>query len=98
MADLGRKLGMRPGQTLALIDIPAAVASALRHEAPPDTTLLGDIEAASTPCDLIMFAPLALDSLATRLASLQRRIVPSGAIWVVLPKQRFAASWGIHFT
>ncbi len=98
MADLGRKLGMRHGQTLALIDLSATVLSALRHEAPPDTTFVGEIEAASPPCDLIMFAPLALDGLATRLASLQRRIKPSGAIWVVIPKQRFAASRGIHFT
>lgn len=89
---------MQPGQTLALIDLPASVASALQHEAPPDTMFAGEAEAVSTPCDLIVFAPLALDGLAARLASLQRCIKPSGAIWLVIPKKRFAASRGIHFT
>ncbi len=98
MADLGRKLGMQPGQTLALIGLPMGVASALQHEAPPDTTFIGETEAASTPCDFIVFAPRALDGLAAHLAGLQRRIKPSGAIWLVMPKKRFAASRGIHFT
>lgn len=98
MTDLGRKLGMQSGQMLALIDLPAAVASALQREAPPDTTFVGEADAAFTPYDLIFFAPLALDGLAARLAGLQRRIVPSGAIWLVTPKKRFAASRGIAFT
>lgn len=98
MTDLGRKLGMQSGQMLALIDLPAAVASALQREAPPDTTFVGEADAAFTPYDLIFFAPLALDGLAVRLAGLQRRIVPSGAIWLVTPKKRFAASRGIAFT
>lgn len=98
MADIGRKLGMQSGQMLAIIDLPAAVASALQREAPPDTTFVGEADAASTPYDLIFFAPLALDGLAARLAGLQRRIVPSGAIWLVIPKKRYAASRGIAFT
>lgn len=98
MADLTRKLGMQPGQTLYLIDLPPAVEAALRAAAHPGATFIADTEAAAIPCDLIFFAPLALDGLAARLAGLQRRIVPSGAIWIVTPKKRFAANQGITFT
>ncbi|MGZ3582793.1 MAG: hypothetical protein ACXWQR_17965 [Ktedonobacterales bacterium] len=98
MADLARKLAMQPGQALCLIDLPAAVAATLRQEAPPGITFATESEAVSLACDLIFFAPLALDGLAERFASLQRRIAPSGAIWVVMPKKRFAASRGITFT
>lgn len=89
---------MRPGQTLCFIDLPDAVQAALHQEAPPATTIVAEAEAASLLCDLIVFAPLALDGLAARLTGLQRRIVPSGAIWIVTPKKRFAASRGIAFT
>ena len=97
-ADLARKLGMQPGQTLCFIDLPAAVQAALLQEASPATTIVAEPETASSSCDLIFFAPLTLDGLAARLTLLQRRIVPSGAIWVVTPKKRFAASRGIAFT
>ncbi|MGZ3640619.1 MAG: hypothetical protein ACXVCX_22535, partial [Ktedonobacterales bacterium] len=77
MADLARKLAIQPGQTLCLIDLPAAVAATLRQEAPPGITFATESEAVPLACDLIFFAPLALDGLAERFASLQRRIAPS---------------------
>ncbi|HEX8035900.1 MAG TPA: hypothetical protein VF510_18740 [Ktedonobacterales bacterium] len=98
MADLARKLTIRPGQTLCLIDLPAAVAAKLRQEAPPGITFVTEAEAASLLCDLIFFAPHRLDGLSARLTSLESRITLSGAIWVVTPKKRFAASRGITFT
>jgi hypothetical protein len=98
MADLARKLAMQPGQTLCLIDLPATVAATLRQEAPAGITFLTEAEVGSYPCDLIFFAPHSLDGMAERLSSLQRRIAPSGAVWVVMPKKRFAASRSITFT
>lgn len=98
MADLARKLAMRSGQTLCLIDLPSAAEARLRQEAPPGATFLTEAEAASIPCDLIFIAPRAVAELSARLAGLQRRIVSSGAVWVVMPKKRFAASRGIAFT
>lgn len=98
MADLVRKLGMQPGQLLCLIGLPMAVESVLRQEAPPGVTVVEEAEMASVPCDLIFFAPVSLDGLTERFSRLQRRIVPSGAIWVVTPKKRFAAGRGIAFT
>lgn len=98
MADLVRKLALQPGQTLRLIDLTPAAEAILRREVPPGITFLREDEALSIPCDLIFIAPLALDGLAARFAGLQYRIVPSGAVWVVMPKKRFAASRDIAFT
>lgn len=98
MADLARKLGMQPGQMLCLIGLPMVVEAMLRQEAPPGVVVVEEAETASAPSDLIFFAPVSLDGLTERFSRLQRRIVPSGAIWVVTPKKRVAASRGVAFT
>ena len=33
-----------------------------------------------------------------RFQDLQHRIVPTGAIWAVIPKKKYARKWGIDFT
>jgi hypothetical protein len=96
MATLAQKLGIRPGQTLCLLDAPPGALELLRSEAPPGVAF------ADTPSserfDLILFWPPTLDGLADAFARLQYGIRPDGAMWAVMPKKAFARQRGITFT
>ena len=52
----------------------------------------------ATRSDLLFFWPHVLEGLAERFSALQGRIVPNGAIWVVMPKRSVAARHGITFS
>ncbi|MGH2516039.1 MAG: hypothetical protein ACRDHP_10335 [Ktedonobacterales bacterium] len=101
MADLTRKLGIAPGQTLCLLDPPAASETLLRSVCPPEVTLalpLAPPQTASDRYDAVFFWPTALAGLPERFAALQRAIVPAGAVWAVMPNKRTAPQRGISFT
>lgn len=96
MATLAQKLALRPAQRICLLDATPASAMLIREVAPDGcdfTPGLGD-----APYDLIFCWPTALSGLAEQLAMLQRRIVPDGAIWVVVPKKPVARRRGITLT
>ncbi len=93
--DIARKLGIRPGQRICLLD------------ATPDSAALpratcADVEfddaLAQGHYDLVFLWPRTLDGFAARLMELQRAIAPDGAIWVVIPKQAIARKRGLDFT
>lgn len=93
MGDLDAKLGIKPGYDICLLEAPA-----------PMKTLLSDIASdgvlfyqtlSSAPYDLIFFWPVQSEGLVDLFAQLQRQIHPDGAIWAVLPKQKFARSRGV---
>jgi hypothetical protein len=96
MSDLVTKLGIKPGEKVALLAAPPALAAALEQAAPGAEfyDALGD-----APYELILFWPTQADGLAETFAQLQRQIVPDGAIWAVIPRQPvarkrgFALSW-----
>jgi 16S rRNA G1207 methylase RsmC len=48
--------------------------------------------------DILFFWPKDLSGLAERLADLQDQIDPDVAIWVVMPKKKYAGARGIDFT
>jgi hypothetical protein len=88
MADLATKLGIKPGYKVALLGAQAALAAAL-EQACPAAEFFETISDA--PYELIFFWPTQLAGLEDAFADLQRQIVPDGAIWAVIPKQRMAS-------
>ncbi|HEY7358008.1 MAG TPA: hypothetical protein VH590_16125 [Ktedonobacterales bacterium] len=95
MADLATKLGIKPGYKVALLDAPAELRAALEQACPAAEFYdsLGE-----TPYELILFWPSQLAGLADTFAQHQRQIVPDGAIWAVIPRQRIARQRGITFS
>lgn len=105
MADvsLTRKFGLQPGSSVLLLDAPPPTAALLRDACPPGVTLVEREEQGedSVRHDLIFLwleRAGSLDGLAERLAGLQWRIVPDGAIWVMLLKKPVASQRGITLT
>jgi Protein of unknown function (DUF3052) len=100
MASLARKLGLKPGQAIYLLDATPETGRVIR--AACDEELGGDVAISETladdPFDLIFFWPRELEGLAGRFAVLQRRIVSNGAIWVALPKKDIALQRGMTLT
>ncbi len=100
VANLARKFGIVPGCSLLLIDAPAPSAALLREACPPGV-LLAEAEIATQNDerhDLIFLWPQSAADLAARFAALQWRIVPDGAIWVLLLKQPIARRRGVTLT
>jgi hypothetical protein len=95
MHHLVKKLGIKLGQAICLLDANAEIAQLLRREAPPTLSFSAALE--QMRYDIIMFWPNHLAGLPERFAELQRHIVPSGAIWAAIPKKRYARLRGLDF-
>ena len=96
-SNLARKLGIKPGHTILLLDAPAPSAALLRDACPPGVTV-ADADDGAERYDLIFLWLQAADGLAERFAALQWRIVPNGAIWVMLLKKPLARKRGVTLT
>jgi len=93
--DLARKLGLRPGQAILLIDAPPSANRRLREVAPAGIRFA---RSATARVDQVFWWPKDLSGLAAALERLQKRLQPDGAVWIVMPKKPFAAARGIRFT
>jgi hypothetical protein len=95
MPDLAKKLGIKPGMSVCLLDAPLEAEAAVRESAAwaVFSTTLGEGR-----YDAILFWPSQLDGLAERFAELQHCIAPDGSIWAVIPKRKYAAQRGVLFT
>jgi hypothetical protein len=93
---VARKLGLKPGQTICLVEAPAASRALLMAECPAGVTL------AEAPTgggfDAVFFWPTTLDGLTERFARLARVISVEGAVWAVMPNKRHAPQWGSSFS
>ncbi|MBI2873337.1 MAG: DUF3052 family protein [Chloroflexi bacterium] len=87
---------IQPGQVVCLLNASHEAAALLRQECPEGVGLSEGL--AEGPCNAIIFWPTGLEGLSDVFAQLQRRIVPDGAIWVVMPKKRFARARDTGFT
>jgi hypothetical protein len=100
MASLAQKLGLKPGQAICLLDGAPETAQVIRSAC--DESMDGAAAITETldaaPFDLIFCWPTELDGLAGHFATLQRKIVSAGAIWVVLPKKAVARKRGLTLT
>jgi hypothetical protein len=95
MAGLARKLGIKSGQVVCLLNATSEAAALIRQECPEKVSFSDTLERG--PYDVILFWPTQLAGLSDRLVQLQRHIVPDGAIWAVIPKKPFARARGIDF-
>jgi len=93
--DLAKKLGIKSGMAVCLLDAPPEAEAAVRESAAwaVFSTALGEGR-----YDVILFWPRQLEGLVERFAELQSRIVPDGSIWALIPKKKFAARRGVDFT
>lgn len=96
MTDLATKLGIKPGFDVCLLGAPPLMTKLLHEESNQGVTFYDTLSAA--PYDLIFLWPTQLEGLADTFAQLQRAILPDGAIWVAIPKQKYAGSRGITFS
>ena len=96
MPDLARKLGVKTGQRVSLLNAPPLAAALLQRECP------AGVEFADHPGDepyhLILFWPTQREGLVEEFTRLQRHILPDGAIWAVIPKKRYAKARGVALT
>jgi len=95
MPDLAKKLGLKPGMAVCLLGASPEADQAIRSSAP---WAIFHTALDEGLYDAILFWPTELESLAQRFARLQHCIFPDGSVWVVIPKQKFAAGRGVHFT
>ena len=96
MTGLAKKLGIKSGQVVCLLNAPSEAAALLRQESPEKVSFYDTLERG--PYDVILFWLTHLEGLSDRFAQLQRHIVPDGAIWAVIPKKPFARARGIDFS
>lgn len=94
-ADLAKKLGIKAGDRVALVEAPPGMGDYLRPELPPGVLLTEGLP--GERCEVLLFWPRRLAGLVERFKDLQNRIVPDGAIWAVMPKKKYAARWGIDY-
>ena len=96
MADLAKKLGIQPGQSVCLLDATPESAELLRQECPEGVAFSHTL--GHQRYDIILFWPASLEGLTERFAQLQRFIIPEGSIWAAIPNKRYAKPSGITFT
>jgi len=92
VAELGKKLGFKPGDQACLLDAPPEGTALLRREC---VEVEFDQRLGPVRYSVILFWPREVAGLTGRLAKLQRSIAPDGAIWVVIPKAEFARRRGV---
>jgi hypothetical protein len=96
VSELARKLGLKPEQTIYLVEAPAASRALLTAACPAGVTL------AEAPTDgsfdAVFFWPTTLDGLTECFDQLAHVISTEGAVWVVMPNKRHAARRGIRFS
>jgi len=97
MTSLTTKLGLRPEQTVRLLEGHGEAFDLLTAALPDGVELLYG-EGDSPRCDQLFFWPRSLAGLAERFAALERCLVPDGSLWVIMPKKAFAARHNIAFT
>ncbi len=80
---LPRKLGIKPGATLAIEDAPPGFDATL-GELPDDVRRAGDSE---TGVDLLVAFHVSRDALEAAFVDQARRIAPDGGYWIAWPKR-----------
>jgi hypothetical protein len=80
---LPRKLGIREGSRLLLVDAPADFAATL-GELPPGVEL---VEAGAGAVDVAILFALGAATVRARFADLAASLEPSGGLWIAWPKR-----------
>ena len=96
MRGLAQKLGIKSGYNINLIGSTPSEASIIRDSSPEGVTFLE--EPSFSILDMIIFWPKTKSQMTTEFFHLQDLIKPDGAIWVVIPKKKYASRAGINFS
>lgn len=96
MPDLAKKLGIKSGHSVHLHRAPARSAALIREAAPEGVEFTEKLGPGRY--EIILYWPRNLAGIAEHFARLQHHIHPDGAIWVVMPKKKYALERGIDFT
>jgi hypothetical protein len=80
---LPRKLGIKPGSRVTLVNAPEGFAAGL-GPLPDAVSLRDDVDGRS---DVLLFFTRSRDELENRFADLARAIEPDGGLWVAWPKR-----------
>ena len=80
---LPKKLGIRPGACMALVDAPQGFAASL-DPLPPGVTLGPGLNG---PCDVILLFVVERAALCERISAAARALAPTGGLWVIWPKR-----------
>ena len=92
-SSLAKKLGIKPGYVVCLLDAPGKAASAVLVVGSEGVSFSESLEDA--PFDVILFWPRQLQGLKETFARLQTKIGPDGSIWAVMPKKKYTSERGV---
>src|SRR5262245_18876950 len=82
---LAKKLGIKPGSVVALVNAPNRFERSL-GELPPGIALAEDLRRGA-PFDVMLFFTKRLAELKKRFAALAERLAPAGGLWIAWPKK-----------
>src|SRR5262249_14684194 len=82
---LPKKLGIKPGHAVALVNAPADFDETL-GELPEGVAPTADV-GKGTPFDVIVFFTTHLADLKKRFAAIARRLTPTGGLWIAWTKK-----------
>jgi hypothetical protein len=82
---LPRKLGIKPGHTIALVGAPPGFAGSL-EPLPEQVTMQAGL-GGDVPLDVIVFFVVQRAELAARLDRLRARMAPACGLWIAWPKR-----------
>jgi len=80
---LVKKLGMKRGHRVALLQAPAGFAATL-GKLPADTIVLRQLR---TACDVLVFFTKSRSELQKQFLRLMRHLDPAGGLWIAWPKK-----------
>jgi hypothetical protein len=95
-SSLAKKLGIKAGFVVCLLDAPGGAASTILAAGSGGVSFSNSLEDA--PFDVILFWPRQIQELKETFARLQTMIVPDGSIWAVMPKKKYALERGVVFS
>jgi hypothetical protein len=82
---LPKKLGIKPGARLGLVDAPDDFAQTLGEL--PEGVVAGPLARGATRCDVIVCFARSSKGLARALPPLPGRLLPTGGLWIAWPKK-----------
>ena len=91
--ELVRKLGIKPGHFVAVLNAPPFMKGIFRMLVPPETRFETDLDDNDHP-DIVLFWLDESINLPSAFKDLRDRITPDGAVWAVIPKKPVAITRG----
>jgi hypothetical protein len=95
-APLAKKLGIKAGFVVCLLDAPEGAASVIQAAGSGGVSFSESLD--DVPFDVILFWPRQIQGLKETFTNLQTMIVPDGSIWAVMPKKKYASERGVAFS